>query len=199
MPFCIGLTGNIGSGKSTAIKTFQTLGVSIISADAIAKELTEKGQEAYLLIKQQLGNSILLPNGELDRKQLRQIIFANSECRLRLESILHPLIKEKIKEQIPSNCIPYCVIEIPLLYRKADFPYLNRILLIDIAHQIQIQRIVQRDLCKEDEALVILKTQSAERLEQQVDDVLKNNGSIEELEHKIKSLHERYLQLATQS
>jgi dephospho-CoA kinase len=197
MSYCIGLTGNIGSGKSTAIQVFQSLGVSIISADVIARELTAKDKAAYHLIKKRFGDKVILPNGELDRKQLREIIFSEKDARLELENMLHPLIKAKIQEQISQKCDPYCVIEIPLLYHRSDYPYLNKILMIETDLDTQVRRIMERDNCDKELTLAILKTQGEARLEPKLaDDIVKNNGTKEDLKNAIQLLHLRYLDLA---
>lgn len=130
MTYCVGLTGNIATGKSTVATIFKQLEIEVISADCIAKQLTTKGQAAYTEIAAHFGSEILAADGQLNRRSLREIIFADKNERLWLENLLHPLIRKGIEEQISLCKSAYCVIEIPLLVDKVNYPYLNKILLI---------------------------------------------------------------------
>ncbi|STX28932.1 dephospho-CoA kinase [Legionella beliardensis] len=195
--FCVGLTGNIGSGKSTAISIFKSLGAAVIIADDIAKELTMPNQPAFKLIKEHFGAQIITETGQLNRAQLRTIIFNHAEERIWLENLLHPLIRKQIMINVFNSQGPYAVIEIPLLYSRIDYPYLDRILVILADFKTQLARILQRDLCTEEQALAILATQSNETLRRELaDDIVINDNSLEQLQHDIRKLHGKYLQLA---
>ncbi len=197
MVYCIGLTGNIACGKSTAANYFAKLGVSVINADEIAKELTACNQPAFHDIITHFGDSILTASGEINRRYLRQLVFSDVEERLWLERLLHPLIRNHIEHRIGNVKTPYCLIEIPLLYDKSNYPYLNRILLIDADLEQQIARFMTRDKDSRETALAILATQAnATERHPLADDILKNTGSLADLQNNVAALHEKYLQYA---
>jgi len=197
--YCVGLTGNIGSGKSTAIRDFQDLGIDTVNADLVAREITLKGMPALKKIVLKFGEQIIKADGELDRLALRKIIFSDYNARIWLESLLHPLIKESIKQKLASVSSTYCVIEIPLLKNKADYPYLDRVLVILADKEQQIKRIMQRDNCDPKQALAILAAQPDELLRKNMaDDLIINTGSRNKLANRIKKLHEKYLQFASE-
>jgi dephospho-CoA kinase len=195
--FCVGLIGNLASGKSTVATYFGALGVDIISADNIAKELTTPNQPAFYEIARHFGKKILRDTGELNRKQLRDIIFNHPDERLWLEKLLHPLIRQQIQTKMQQTTSPYCIIEIPLLQERAQYPYLNRILLIETDRALQISRFIIRDNATKKDALSILSTQSEEtELQKLANDILKNNGSLDEIKSSVRMLHEQYLKYA---
>lgn len=200
MVYCVGLTGNIASGKSTVASFFSKLGAQIINADQIAKELTAKNQTATLQIIQHFGPSVELGTGELDRKKLRTLIFSDSSAKKWLEDLLHPLIRQRIEQTIKHSKAPYCLIEIPLLIEKSLYPYLNRILVVTSSATSQVERVTKRDNCTKEEAQAILNAQASldEHLEN-ADDVLLNDSDLDVLEHRIKQLHAIYLQEASAS
>lgn len=192
--FCVGLTGNIGSGKSTVAKAFFSLGVPILSADKISKELTTRGQPTTAKIITHFGPSIETSSGEIDRAKLRQVIFNHPQERQWLESLLHPLIRNEITQQINKTFGPYCLIEIPLLRDKTHYPYLNRILVVLANKKNQLERLTQRDKCTLEDAKKILATQaSAEALRSIADDVLMNDSDLGSLKKKVEALHGMYL------
>lgn len=194
MPYVVALTGTIASGKSVASSFFGDLGAKIISADEISRKLTARNQPAFEEIKTHFGESILASDGELDRRKLRQHIFNDSSQRAWLEQLLHPLIRNQIKKDIIASKAPYCMIEIPLLPNKTDHPYLNRILLVTTNQEHQIKRLIKRDNCSIEHALLILSTQGDEnRYRAIADDTIINNGSINELKKTIMALHKEYL------
>lgn len=192
--YCVGLTGNIASGKSTVASQFANLGIDVISADLIAKELTAIGQPAFKQIIKRFGPTVLTPTGELNRRHLRELIFNSGEDRLWLEKLLHPLIREQIQHEINHCHSPYCLIEIPLLTDKSYYPYLNRVLLVLAKHEQQIARLNLRDGSSREQSLAILKTQANENtLRMLADDVLINDGSLEALQAQIIQRNEQYL------
>ncbi|MFT4058288.1 MAG: dephospho-CoA kinase [Legionella sp.] len=197
MVYCVGLTGGIACGKSAVAALFASRGVSIINADQISRDLTAKGQEALDQIVAHFGHTVLTATGELNRKTLREIIFSNTEERVWLEQLLHPLIRQHIKKQVEACPNPYCIAEIPLLIDKTHYPYINRILLITAPLKTQISRIMQRDNCSQKQAQAILAIQPNLNVRlQYADDILENDGTLIELKFKVNKLHQRYLQLA---
>jgi dephospho-CoA kinase len=197
MVYSVGLTGGIASGKSTAAELFSELGVQVINADKISRELTAKDQTALNRIVAHYGHEILTETGELNRRALRDIIFSNPKERIWLEQLLHPLIRQKIQEQVEACTTAYCIVEIPLLIDKKLYPYLNRILLVKAPIETQISRVVQRDQCSREQALAILAAQPDMNLRlQNADDVLVNDLRVDELKTAVHNLHQKYLQFA---
>lgn len=146
MVLVIGLTGEIGSGKSVVANYFMQLGAAIIDADVIAKNLTVKNSYCYQRIVAYFGSNILMPSGEIQRKKLRQIIFADKNKKLWLEKLLHPIINQQIQQQIKLQQIPYCIVVIPLLLQNInEYMWLDRILIVSSSEKIQLQRIIKRD------------------------------------------------------
>jgi len=194
MVYCVGLTGTVASGKSTVAELFSGLGITIINADTLARQLTAKNQPAYHKIIAHFGAKILDEEGELNRKRLRDIIFSNTEGRNWLEQLLHPLIRQRIKEQVSLCTSAYCMVEIPLLKDKKDYPYLNRILLVNAPIDMQIARLMQRDHCSKEHALAILSAQPhINQYLKNADDVLINDSGFKELKEAVSNLHLKYL------
>lgn len=196
--FCVALTGTIASGKSTVAQIFAEYSIPVISADAIAKEITQKGAVCYQPIIDYFGDSAVIPEtGELDRKFLRKQIFADANKREWLESLMHPHIRIIIQQRVSTEEGPYCIVEIPLLLDRKTYPYIQRVLLVLAEKSVQIQRIQARDGISVDEALAILKAQPNVTTRRKIaDDILYNNCSKEELRIKISHLHQKYLLLA---
>lgn len=197
MVYCIGLTGDIASGKSTVATLFSQLGIEVIQSDKISRELTQKDQSVYQKILERYGTKILNPDKELDRRQLRELIFSNSKEREWLEHLLHPLVRQEIKRRVSMSATPYCVVEIPLLITKKNYPYIDRVLLIAASIQTQIARIMERDQCSKEQAHTILSIQPKMSLRlKNANDVLINDSGIDELTTKVNNLHHNYLKLS---
>ncbi len=195
--FCVGLTGSIASGKSTVLGFFKSLGAEILSADVIAKALTTKEQPAFKKIVSHFGEDILTSSGELNRRHLRELIFKEPRERLWLENLLHPLIRKEIETKINQFKSPYCLIEIPLLTDKANYPYLNRILVVEASPEQLISRYLARDQGTKEELHAILSTQTNAIDKRFIaDDLLMNTDSLLHLQEKVRTLHEQYLQYA---
>jgi dephospho-CoA kinase len=193
----VGLTGNIASGKSTVASYFAALGIDIISADQVAKRLTQKPQPAFQAIATHFGDAAITTTGELDRRYLRHVIFHHPEERLWLENYLHPLIRQQIEIQANAVTSSYCIIEIPLLTDRSLYPYLKRVLLVEAEKEQQISRLATRDNSSKKDALAILATQAnQQRLHELADDILTNTGSLAALQKKVALLHEHYLACA---
>jgi dephospho-CoA kinase len=196
----IGLTGGIGSGKSTVSQLFESLSVPVIDMDIIAHELTSSGSDTLQLISNQFGNEILFEDGSLNRKKLRQLVFQSEKSRLTLESILHPEIRNKTLErlaQLESVATPYCIVVIPLLAESTKpFP-VNRVLVIDTTIEQQLKRTCQRDLIPEQTARDIISAQASRKDRLDIaDDVIENNGNIDFLKSKVSELHKKYQSIA---
>lgn len=196
----IGLTGGIGSGKSTVSAIFEELGVPVIDADVIAHELVEPDQKALKLIADAFGQNLIGTDGKLKRRQLRDIIHADQTKKNRLESILHPLIKEEILDRIKQLNSSYCIIVVPLLLESGWQELVNRILVIDSTIKQQKERIQTRDQLSHQQANLILRNQTdrQNRLAA-ADDIIDNSHGISELMGQVRNLHERYLVLSQQA
>lgn len=196
--FIVGLTGGIGSGKSTVESLFQSLGTTVVDADQIAHRLVEAGQPALEKIVRRFGPHILTEQGALNRKALREIVFRDGDAKAQLESILHPLVYQQIAEQLAVGNTPYGIASVPLLIESRHQDEFDRILVVDCAPATQIARIKQRDGL--DDALIanILKSQCTreERL-RWATDVIINEGDLDSLKDQVQTLHARYLSLAS--
>lgn len=199
--FVVGLTGGIGSGKSAAAKLFSELGVSIVNADQIARNIVEPGSTALDAITEHFGKEILLSDGALDRSQLRQKIFTNPDERQWLEQLTHPLIGTAIFEFLNAkrndNEASYRILESPLLMETSQQQLAQRLLLIDVPEAVQIARTMARDNNTEDQVRAIIEAQmSREEKRSRADDIIENTGTLEQLQQRVSSLHEKYCQLA---
>lgn len=190
----VALTGGIGSGKTEATKLFSALGPPIIDTDIISRDLVEPGKLAYQEIVEYFGTNILLPDNTLNRQKLRTLIFDSPQDKLKLESILHPKIRQAVKDHLAIQNYPYAIIVIPLLIETGQTDLADRILVIDTNPEMQLARVVQRD--QSDKALVekILAAQVTreERLSVATD-VIENTGSIDLIRSQVQKLHEKYL------
>lgn len=192
----IGLTGGIGSGKSTVAKLFEEKGITVIDADQLARDLTLPGKPALKQIVDKFGSDLLLPNHTLDRSKLRKLIFADDHKRTWLEQLLHPLIREELAQQIKTADSPYCIVMIPLLIESAPNPLINRILVVDAKKETQLERAATRDNQSGSEIYTILSKQAtrAQRLKA-ADDVISNMGKLEDLQGQVDALHKYYMSL----
>ncbi|MDH5409312.1 MAG: dephospho-CoA kinase [Gammaproteobacteria bacterium] len=197
MTLCIGLTGGIGSGKSTVANMFIEKGVPVIDMDVIAHQLVEPGQPALEKIVALFGKSVLLDDGQLDRKTLRELIFAKSSARHQLEQILHPRIRQEVQQQIKAVESPYCIIAIPLLLETNQQDLVQRILVVDSSEEHQIERTVKRDLCNAEQVKSIIHNQidRATRVSQ-ADDIIDNTSDQAYLQEQVDKLHQTYLDIA---
>ena len=197
--FSVGLTGGIGSGKSTVAEFFKKLGVTIIDADQIAHRITKPNTYSFETIVERFGKKIVKSDGTLDRKTLRNIVFNNSTERKWLENHLHPVIREAMKEQMTKADSVYCLLVIPLLAesKSKNFEYLDRVCVIDVSKSLQTKRVMKRDHASEAEVAAILASQCSneERLKI-ADDVIHNNDDLEYLKKQVFELNQKYLELA---
>jgi len=193
----IAVTGGIGSGKSTAINFFKKRGVPVIDTDQISRELVEPGSPALDTITSTFGIAFLRADGSLNRFKLREHIFSNNKEREKLQAILHPLIYQEVLNRLSSISAPYCLIVIPLLAETGNnYPH-NRVLVIDVDPDTQVQRTMARDHIDEPTVNRILDTQvSREQRLALATDIIDNTGSLEQLSEQVNTLHEKYMQLA---
>lgn len=199
MTLIIGLTGGIASGKTTVTDEFRRLGVPVIDADEISRELTGPNGKALPEVAMAFGSDVVGVRG-MKRDLMRETVFADPAARKKLEGILHPLIKQEIFAQLKTTKAPYVILSIPLLVESGHWAQaVGRVLVVDVPADEQINRLVYDRHLGEEQAKAIIETQAsrAERLAQ-ADDVIDNTGPIEEVEAKVKSLHEKYLSLAQQ-
>ncbi len=189
----IGLTGGIGSGKSTACEIFSELGVPVIDADIIAHNMVQAGMPALQLIKEEFGEDIITKDGLLDRKKVRNQIFTNETYRKKLENILHPVIYEKIVHEIENINSSYCIISIPLLLETGALDIIDRILIIDASRELQLSRASVRDNASLNDIEGIIQAQIPRNVRlATADDIINNEGDIENLRKQIYDLHEFY-------
>jgi dephospho-CoA kinase len=193
----IGLTGGIGSGKSAVEKVFCDLGVTVIDADTIAHSLSEPGKIGYQAIVEHFGAVILQPNGQIDRRKLRNCAFDNEAERDWLELTLHPMIRHEMKRQAREATSPYCVLSIPLLTETMSFDDIDRVLVIDAPEELQIARCCERDHSSPEQIQKIIQTQNSrdQRLAY-ADDVIVNDETLEDLQREVEFLHQCYLKLS---
>lgn len=201
MTYVVGLTGGIGSGKSTIAELFAELGVSVIDADLVARQVVEKGSPLLAEIAAHFGPEILLKDGTLNRAALREKIFANEMQKHWLNQLLHPAIRHEMLRQLAAQQAPYCIFMVPLLIENNLTALCQRILVIDVLEHTQVERAGQRDNNQVEQIKRIMQSQVSrqERLKY-ADDVINNNedliAGLPQLKQKVLDLHHLYLQLA---
>ena len=195
--YSVGLIGGVASGKTTVSQVFADLGAEIISADLIAKQLTALDQPAYKVIVQHLGQEILMPTMELDRRLLRDKMLDDVCVRSWLEALLHPLIRQSMQNMQKNSLAAYVILEIPLLKNKQDYPYLKRVLWVKSSPEQQLQRLMDRDQVSRSQAEKMISCQlDHSLLESLADDVLSNTDNVQGLSENIHALHQKYLNLS---
>lgn len=192
----IGLTGGIGSGKSTVTELFVHHRVPVIDADEIARQLVAPGAPAYAEVVQTFGAAVLNTQRELDRSQLRALIFADPEKRKRLEAILHPRIRIEIGTQARKLSGPYCLIVIPLLVEANMQDVVDRILVVDAHEDLQISRVALRGWNKNEIRRALAAQIGRQERLRHAHDVIENNGDLAQLTQRVEALHHAYLALA---
>ncbi|OTP88978.1 dephospho-CoA kinase [Gilliamella apicola] len=194
MPYIVALSGGIASGKSTIANLFAQLGVPIIDADVIARQVVEIGTDAYKLIIKHFSQEILLPNNEIDRSQLREIIFNNDHERLWLNNVLHPIIQEQTQIQIAKQTAAYVIWVVPLLVENNLHNFADRVLMVNTPEQLQLERLIQRDNIDESLAKKMISSQiSSQKRLTYADDIIVNNGDLTSLTAQVNKLHQQYL------
>jgi|TARA_B110000503_G_scaffold130352_1_gene203651 dephospho-CoA kinase len=199
MSFLVGLTGGIGSGKSTAGNYFKQLGIEVVNADIVARDIVKKGSIFHIKIADYFGKKSLLLDYSLDRAFIRKEIFEAPEKRAWLEALLHPPIRKEIINLLALSASAYTVLESPLLVETSQHKLADRILVIDVPESLQVQRTSKRDGGKQNtvQSIINSQMQRSERL-RFANDIIDNTSDIKALKIKIDRLHELYLTLATQ-
>ena len=193
----VGLTGGIGSGKSTVAKALLAKGITVVDADQIAREVVEPGEIALQEIADTLGRQLLQDDGSLNRSALKQLIFSDPQAKKQLESILHPRIRQRILARVDeATDTAYVVADIPLLVESKYHDKFDRIIVVDCPEAQQISRVMSRDPITEDQVRSIMKTQATREQRLAVaTDVIDNSGSLESLKMQIDKLHETLISL----
>ncbi len=196
----IGLTGGIGSGKSAASAMFAELGAAIVDADVVSREVVRPGEPALQQIAAHFGTDILLEDGTLNRRALREVIFTDPAEKAWLEQLLHPLINRRIREQLEQAQAPYALLVSPLLLETEQHQLVDRVLVVDCEPALQISRVLARDGASEEQARAIMAAQvDAESRRKRADIVVDNNGDLGHLRAQVLRAHEKFLRLAGQS
>ncbi|MDN3681537.1 dephospho-CoA kinase [Vibrio tapetis subsp. quintayensis] len=195
MALIIGLTGGIASGKTTVADLFQQhFDIDLVDADIIARQVVEPQSAGLAAIEQHFGSSVIANDGTLNRAKLRESIFSSEREKQWLNSLLHPLIRQQMQQEIKQVRSPYALLVVPLLIEKQLQSMVDRILVIDVKTQTQIQRTMQRDHVSEQQVRSILASQiSREERLSHADDVIDNSYSNDELFPQITKLHKKYL------
>ena len=202
MSYGIGLTGGIGSGKSTVATLFKECGVTVIDSDEISHQLTQPSGAAIAAIRAAFGDSCVDASGALDRPRMRQLVFSDPAAKQRLEGILHPLIRARMLAQAKASAASPCLLlVVPLLFETQNYRELvRRTLVVDCAEATQVARAMRRSGLSEHEVRAIMAQQisRAERL-RRADDTIQNDGDLQSLRHQVEQLHWRYLALSAGS
>lgn len=195
--FIVGLTGGIGSGKSTVADYFRQLGVTVVDSDRVARQVVAQGTPELKAIAKHFGSAVLKPDGTLDRSQLRALILDDPNQRIWLENLLHPLIGEANREALAKAEGPYAILESPLLLEKGLEGSVNRVLVVDTPLQLQISRASSRDETTPEQIQSIIDLQMArnDRLNR-ADDILLNDSSMYTLKSKVNALHKKFIFLS---
>lgn len=192
----IGLTGGIGSGKSTVARQFGSLGVHWVDADDVAREVVEPGMPALTVIADHFGKDILTEDGALDRARLRQIVFEQPEQRAWLESLLHPIIREELTRQLhPTDyTLPYVLLVSPLLLETDQNKLVEEVLVVDVPVDVQIERTMARDTNSREQVERIIAAQMPrEQRVAKADAVIDNNQPTDKVSAEVRALHERFI------
>ena len=198
MAFTVGLTGGIGSGKTTVAELFASQGAGLVDTDEISRQLTAPAQPAVAAIGRKFGPQFVAEDGSLDRVRMRSLVFADASARRDLEAILHPLIRQESARRIKDSEAPYVVVVVPLLIETGAYRgTMGRILVVDCEPETQIRRVMQRSGLSRNDVLSIIASQvSRERRLSEADDVIRNDSGLESLRTQVTPLHLRYLGLA---
>jgi dephospho-CoA kinase len=198
MPFCVGLTGGIGSGKSAASGMFAELGAGVVDTDEISRALTAPGGAAIAPVRESFGAEYVAADGGLERARMRNLVFGDADAKRKLEGILHPRIRERMRADVAAARQPYVIVVIPLLFETGAYlDLLQRVVVVDCEESEQVRRASARSGLSAQEVRAIMAAQlpRAERLKR-ADDVLRNDGGLPALRKQVARLHAQYLDLA---
>ncbi|MBQ0797296.1 dephospho-CoA kinase [Zhongshania sp.] len=193
----VGLTGGIGSGKTAVSDRFAKLGIGIVDADVIAREVVEPGTEALAKIVSHFGNDLIQEDGQLNRAALRQTIFADANAKTWLESLLHPLIADETLKQLGEIKSSYGIYVSPLLVESKQQSFCQRLVVVDVPQSVQLTRTMTRDSNEQEQVERIIASQATrdERLAAATD-VIDNTSGFTDLDQQITRLHQQFLELA---
>lgn len=198
--FIVAVTGGVASGKSAATDAFGRLGIAVADADRAARAVVEPGQPALAEVAATFGDGFIQADGRLDRAAMRERVFADAAAKASLEGLLHPRIRAWLKAACEQAAGPYVVTAIPLLAEgggRTTYPWLDRVLVVDVSVEVQVARLMQRDGSSEDLARRMVAAQASRTARLAVaDDVIVNDGSLAQLEAAVARLHARYLGMA---
>ena len=195
--FSIGLTGGIGSGKTTVTNHFSSLGIKIVDADDVSRSITAAGNPAVKKIADLFGEQILEDTNTLDRNKLRELVFDNPEKKQKLEQLLHPLIRQRMRQLASQAESAYIIFSIPLLIETGQVELFDRILIVDATDEQRIKWIMQRSKISLNEVGKIINSQTSRENRLSVaDDIISNNGGLTELYKQVESLHQKYQRIA---
>ncbi|GEA59739.1 dephospho-CoA kinase [Vibrio comitans] len=193
----IGLTGGIGSGKTTVANHFHdNYHIDIVDADIVAREVVEPGSEGLMAIANQFGRSVLNEDGTLNRAQLRELVFADPSNKQWIDNLLHPMIRERMQQQLKMATSPYCLLVIPLMVENGLQSMADRVLVVDVSPDTQLKRTLARDGVSKQQVQSILKAQATREQRLAIaDDIINNDSDNGHLAEKIAELHRKYLAL----
>ncbi|MFT5592296.1 MAG: dephospho-CoA kinase [Oceanicoccus sp.] len=193
----IGVTGGIGSGKTAVTNAFSTHGIDIVDADIAARTVVEKGSAGLQQIREHFGSDILLGNGTLNRAKLREIIFKDADAKKWLEQLTHPLIRQEIISGLQKSNSPYTILVSPLLIESGQHQLVNRVLVVDVPVELQVQRACERDdnAQAQVEAIIASQLDRNKRLSF-ADDIIVNDKTLEHLQQQVAQLNQQYVRLS---
>ena len=196
-PLRIGLTGGIASGKSTVAAMFAELGVPVVDTDVIAREVVEPGMPALEEIRETFGSGVIAADGSLDRSAMRDVIFSNDGARSALEAIVHPRIRAETIAQSAAAGGEYQLIVVPLLVESPLRSFVDRIVVVDCDEETQVQRLLRRDAGSIEQARRMLAAQASREARLALaDDVIENEGELDDTSRQVQQLHQNYLEAA---
>ena len=195
--YVVGLTGGIGSGKTAASDYLHSLGIDVVDADIVARDVVAIGQPVLAQIAQHFGAAILLADGSLNRSALRTIVFNNADERKVLETITHPAIRQEILQQLKASVSPYTLLVSPLLFESGQYQFAHRNLVIDASEDLQRQRAALRDGVSSEQINRIMAAQlTRTERNRRADDIVINHGDLADLYQQLYAVHQQYLQLS---
>lgn len=197
--YVVALTGGVASGKTAVARRFEAVGIHVYDADVAAREVVAPHEPALAEIEFAFGAGVLQSDGALDRRAMRERVFADPDARKQLEAIVHPRVRTWLRRRVGMDRGPYCMLAIPLLVEsRAAYAWVDRVLVVDAPETLQIERLMRRDDVMRDAAQRVLDAQStrAQRLAI-ADDVIVNDGKESALDSQVATLHARYLELAS--
>lgn len=195
--FTVALTGGIASGKSAVEQRFAARGVDIIDADLVAREVIAAGTAGLAEVVEAFGTGVLAADGSLDRSAMRKRVFSDPPARHRLEAIIHPRVREAMRAALANAGGVYCMLVIPLFVESGEYHWVDRVLVVDVPREVQVERLLKRDGITRELAESMLDAQATREQRLAIaDDVIDNNGALDSLDDAVEALHQKYLALA---